>query len=613
MTVRRDSPIHRLKPLFKCLDSRSAIARITPILWITLISSVAFLWQLGRMGLVDETEPLFAEAARQMTVTGDWLTPYFNGEPRFDKPPLIYWLMAIAYHIFGVNALAARLPSALAAIALTALGFYTLRRFGFPNPAAAQGIEADEALLFETQVQLRLSAWIGSAAIALNVQTIAWGRTGVSDMLLTGCMGSALLAFFCGYAQPNRPRRQMGWYGAFYTLLALAVLAKGPVGVVLPGLIIGTFLLYVGNFWVVLREIQLLLGSFIFLVITLPWYGLIIRVHGQTYIQDFFGYHNIERFTQVVNRHSAPWYFYFLVVLVGFIPWSIYIPLAIARIRFWQRADWQQQPRSGQLGLFALTWFVVIFVFFTISVTKLPSYTIPLLPAAAILVALLWSRQMTSSSRHPGLFISSVANVGFLVFLAGAVVYSVNWMGDDPAMPDLPMVIQHSRILMLGGLAWAGSALIELFLLWRRQESWFWASNLIGFVAFLMLTLVPAFGLVDEQRQLPLRQLADEIVRVRQPSEEVVMVGFKKPSLVFYTEQPITYIYSPREAIAHLQDLQSTSQSGDADSALMIGDIATLQESRLKSRQYEVIDEAGIYRLIRIKLNRLRIKKRPAL
>src|SRR5919202_857487 len=100
------------------------------ILWLLLIGFLAFFWNLGNTGLIDETEPLFAEAARQMTVTGDWITPYFNGITRFDKPPLIYWLMAIAYSTFGVNEFAARLPSALAGLALTSLCFYTLRYFG---------------------------------------------------------------------------------------------------------------------------------------------------------------------------------------------------------------------------------------------------------------------------------------------------------------------------------------------------------------------------------------------------------------------------------------------------------------------------------------------------
>src|SRR4028118_2390933 len=109
--------------------SKRIAPKLLSLLWLCAIAWVGFLWNLGNIGLVDETEPLFAEAARQMTLTGDWITPYFNGETRFDKPPLIYWLMAVAYRTLGVNEWAVRLPSALCAIGLTCLGFYTLQQF----------------------------------------------------------------------------------------------------------------------------------------------------------------------------------------------------------------------------------------------------------------------------------------------------------------------------------------------------------------------------------------------------------------------------------------------------------------------------------------------------
>jgi hypothetical protein len=120
------SEYYRRRPLAE--SWKRIVPLLLSLLWLCAIAWVAFLWHLGNIGLVDETEPLFAEAARQMTVTGDWITPYFNGATRFDKPPLIYWLMAVAYRTLGVNEWAVRLPSALCAIALTCLGFYTLSK-----------------------------------------------------------------------------------------------------------------------------------------------------------------------------------------------------------------------------------------------------------------------------------------------------------------------------------------------------------------------------------------------------------------------------------------------------------------------------------------------------
>ncbi|MEG4349341.1 glycosyltransferase family 39 protein [Microcoleus sp. LAD1_D3] len=615
------------------------------ILWLCAIAWVGFLWNLGNIGLVDETEPLFAEAARQMTVTGDFITPYFNGETRFDKPPLIYWLMAVAYRTLGVNELAVRLPSALCAIGLTCLGFYTLSKEegrrkeeegrrkeqeGRRKEQEGRRKEEEEGKFFPTQnsklktrrLPLFFSTpWIGAALIALNPQTIAWGRTGVSDMLLVSCMCAALLAFFLGYTlEEQREKAEFSpvsasrfpnkWYLTFYVLIALAILAKGPVGIVVPALIVGSFGLYLGNFRQLWREMRPVSGILIILAIALPWYIFVILANGQTYIDSFFGYHNFQRFTGVVNKHSAPWYFYFFVVLVGFAPWSIYLPVAIARTRFWQRSYWRRQPRSAQLSLFALFWFGCIFGFFTIAVTKLPSYVLPLIPAAAILVTLLWSDIIASNepenrraklekkpnSLPRGLLVTYIFNVIFLLIIAGATFYCYNWLGDDPAMPNFPQAIQQSGLLIVGGAIWIITAVAIALLLWKRQQRWILVANLIGLVAFIIFGLTPAYKVVDINRQLPLRQLAQVAVQQKLPGEEFIMVGFWKPSLVFYTQGQVTYYRAVTKAIDYIKE----SKNPTSPSILVLGYPEKFVQLGLQPNQYQLVDSRGAYQLARV-------------
>ncbi|MBW4652740.1 MAG: glycosyltransferase family 39 protein [Kaiparowitsia implicata GSE-PSE-MK54-09C] len=573
-------------------------------LWLAGICWLAFVWNVGSVGLVDETEPLFAEAARQMTVTGDWVTPYFNEETRFDKPPLVYWLMAIAYQTIGVNELAVRLPSVVSAIALTVFGFFTLWRFGFPTPAAA---EAESSIPGSRWA----SALIGSGMMALHPQTMVWARTGVSDMLLSGCMGCALLAFFWGYAQPARARAKSLWYLAFWVLLALAVLAKGPVGIVLPGLIVMAFALLVGKFWTLFWEVMPLRGALLFVAIALPWYILVYQANGQTYIDSFFGYHNIERFTSVVNRHAGPWYFYVLIVLGGFIPHSIHLPLAIARLRWWRWREWQQQPRQAHLGLFALVWFTVIFGFFTVAVTKLPSYVLPLLPAAAILVALLWSDRLTRPApvsaasaapphRQWGWHLSNWLNVVVLAALAAGLWFLPVILGNDVAMPNFPEALRQSGAPLQGAIAWGTGAIAATVLLLRRQGRWLWVVNLLAYSGFVIASLMPTLLVVDVERQLPLRQLSEVVVQQQQPNEVLMMAGFTKPSVVFYTQRPFEFRQSARGVVEKLNQLSSTANP--PESALILGLDYNLADLNLNPAQVTPLDSAGRYDLVRVDL-----------
>ncbi|NEQ44289.1 MAG: glycosyltransferase family 39 protein [Leptolyngbya sp. SIOISBB] len=545
------------------------------IAWVVIICTIAFFVGLASVGLVDETEPLFAEASRQMAETGDWVTPYFNGATRFDKPPLVYWLMAIGFRLFGVGEWAVRLPSALSATALVGMGFYTLRRFGFSRPELATAITGERNVASPqrsrlSQHNLFWSAIIGSAIMALHPETIVWARIGVSDMLLSGCMGIALFAFFLGYAQPEFPQRQRNWYLTAYLFLGLAVLAKGPVGIVLPGLIVCAFLLFVGQFRQVLRELHLVKGAIIFLAVTVPWHVLVIVANGRAYIDSFFGYHNVERFTNVVNGHAAPWYFYFLVVAIGFLPWSPFLPWAIARLHFYRLRWWRTQPRSAHFGLFALAWFVIIFSFFTIAVTKLPSYVLPLMPAAAILVGLGWSDRLCPSRKNPsrsglGFWASYGLNLLIFAVLAVAALYSPNWMGNDPAMPGLPNLVRESGVMVRAALIWGTALLVGLGLLISRRQRWLWCVNLMAFATFILLSILPALQLADQVRQQPLREIAATAIVEQQAEESLYMVGFMKPSLVFYTQAPVTYIERPGE----LRETLLTEQPNQ--SALVVG------------------------------------------
>jgi 4-amino-4-deoxy-L-arabinose transferase-like glycosyltransferase len=606
MNIKLSIPGKMVDKWFHDLQQRPVLAVAVSSLWLLVIGWIAFGWNLGNVGLIDETEPLFAEASRQMLLTGDWITPFFNGETRFDKPALIYWCQAIAYYIMGVNEWAARTPSVLAAMGVIALAFYTVQWYF---------TKKDELEQVTNLPRRYLTAAVAAALMALNPEMIVWGRTGVSDMLLTGCIGSTLLCFFLGYAQNQRPvvianwQFPNQWYLASYVLIAGAILTKGPVGIVLPGLIMIAFALYVGKFWQIWREMRPILGMVIILALSLPWYILVTWRNGWNFINAFFVYHNIERFTEVVNGHSAPWYFYFLVVLLGFAPYAVYIPASLVRLKLWQRKYWLQQERSQHLGLFVSLWFLGVFGFFTVSVTKLPSYVLPLMPAAAILVALSWSDLFPTSQNSTPTPITSVRisawmNVAFLTFISIALFNLTQVVGPDPAAPELYAEMEKSGILKYGGIIWLIITLISSILILTHRYRQIIIINLVGFTAFIAISLMPAILIMDQQRQLPLRELSALIVELKQPNEELIMVGFKKPTVTFYTKQNVNYIKFSQAALKYIQNPEFSKTKS---SLLMLIEQEKFQEMDLQPDTYKSLATKGAYHLATVNKDKLNL------
>jgi 4-amino-4-deoxy-L-arabinose transferase-like glycosyltransferase len=556
--------------------------------WIGVIAVITLFWGIGDIGLIDETEPLFVEASRQMLLTGDWVTPYFDGITRFDKPPLIYWLMVLCFKVFGVSEWAARVPSALAALGTILLCFYVLHQHS-PSLAPNAG-----AVPSQPQ-RIRWAAWLGATMLTLNLNTYFWGRTGYADMLLMACMGGSLLAFFLGYAQVENPKIQGRWYGAFYVLTALAILTKGPIAIILPVAIIGGFLLYLGNLRTVIREMKLGYGALVVTVLALPWYILVTLANPDTFINSFFGYHNLERFSSVVNHHSGPWYFHFVVILAGFLPWSAYLPKALFQTQPWRRKVWRGRSRAQQLGLYATFWFAVVLGFFTISTTKYFSYTLPLMPAAAILVSLLWTDAILESpSRLASRWdLSRWFNVVLMAGLSWVLFSCAPWLTQDSWMPTLGNQIAAAQIPLYGGTLWAVAAGLAIFcVLWRSNG--LWLVNAIAFLLFISIVLHPAVAIVDQARQLPLREMAKAAVAAQKSQQEIIMIGFRKPSLVYYTQQHVEYLEKPRELSVYLQNAARKDP-------LVITTPKLLIEATLSPQQYQTLGQSGVYVLVSLR------------
>jgi len=320
--------------------------------------AVAFFFDLGRPHLWDPGEGRYAEAVREMLVTGNWIAPTLNFAPYYDKPPGFYWLVAAAFQLLGMTEWTARLPAAIAAaLTIAATVAFAWRRVA---PAAALG---------------------AGAILATTVQFVILGRSVRMDTLLTLGLGCTLYYAYALWAEPDpaaAPRTKPPSTWPLYVLPALGMLVKGPVAVIIPVLVIAAMTLVTGR-WGRLRRFRPGMGVLVALAIAGAWYA-VAAVYAPDYLWTFLWQHNLTRFVGGRSGHPEPFWYFFWVLPVTFLPWTLFLPSAL-------RSSVERVRRGDDLHLFLCSWFAVVFVFFTFSRTKLATYMLPAFPPLALLVS----------------------------------------------------------------------------------------------------------------------------------------------------------------------------------------------------------------------------------
>jgi 4-amino-4-deoxy-L-arabinose transferase-like glycosyltransferase len=326
--------------------------KIPRAVWLVLVLAYfLYFYHLAAVGMIGPDEPRYASIARQMAVSGDWITPRLNGSPWFEKPALLYWMEAAAFRAGLGPEMAPRFPVALAAFGFLFFYWWILEReFG------------------------RLTAWLATLMLGSSAAWIVCSQIGVPDLPLTVTYSAAMLL-----ALPWVAKRDARLLPAAAIFLGLAVLAKGPVALILaaPVLLPKQRGEGGGRGW---GARQLLAPRVLlpFLIVALPWYILCAFYNGRAFLVDFLWKHNFERFTSAAAlQHGQPFWYYVPVFLGVLLPWTPLIPLAVRRGFY-----------ADSRRLFLLSWLVLVIVFFSASANKLPGYILPLTPAAAALLGL---------------------------------------------------------------------------------------------------------------------------------------------------------------------------------------------------------------------------------
>jgi Dolichyl-phosphate-mannose-protein mannosyltransferase len=327
---------------------------------VVLLAAVLLLWGVWSWPLSDPDAGMYADIGARMVASGDWVTPRFNDLRYLEKPPLLYWLIASAYRVAGPSEWGAHLWPALGGVA----GVAVTVAMGWAILGPGVGLPAG----------LILATTIGYTVYSRVVST---------DLLFTGFLSLALLAFWQWYRGHGR-----GWSLLMYVSVGLAVMTKGVIGIVLPGLIAGAFLALSGKIYA-LKRLGLWWGIPVAMAIALPWHLLVALSH-----EDFWRFYVVDNHVlRFLGRRafveddvplSAATFLLATALLLG--PWSIFLPAALR-----ENVDrLRGATLERQASLFLLLWGGIIVLFFALSPLKLEHYGLPAFPALAILIAQYW-------------------------------------------------------------------------------------------------------------------------------------------------------------------------------------------------------------------------------
>ena len=476
--------------------------------WVVLIAlGVVLLWfgTLDARHLLRSDEGRYAEIAREMWASGDWVTPRYNELKYFEKPPFHLWMTALAYQAFGVGEWQARLWVALSGTAGLLLTMVAAWRWWGPRVAGLAGL-----------VLLAAPTW----NIASHFNSL--------DMSVSGALAAVLAATLLAQHPQADAAQRRRWMLFAWAAMGVAVLTKGLIGIVLPSLALVTYSLWARDFQI-WRRLHILAGTLLMLAITVPWFWLVARRNPE-FLHFFFIHEHFERYTSGAHRRGAPFWYFVPQLLGGFLPWlGLWPAIAAQAIR---------APKAPGLQpvLLLAAWSVSIFVFFSASGSKLPGYIVPMLPALAILAALAldsltaraWSRQLLGALIVAGLLVAASPFVARL---------------SSDSTPQA-LFRAYAPWLTAAAVVLVAGVLVAMALQRRqRQQDSIWVYGLAMFIA----TSIGVVGHETLGRSVSGIDLVPPIQALLKPGMPLYGVRLLDHTLPFYLRRPLVMVEGPDE------------------------------------------------------------------
>lgn len=525
------------------------------VLLTFLVFAGLFFMNMGSTGLFDVDEAIFAQASAEMLETGDYVTPHYNGEPRYHKPPLIYWLQAFSMDMLGKSPMSARLPSALLAF-LTVWGFYTF----------ISGMTKNRRL-----------ALTASIILGANLSFMVISQAATADMALNFFVVMSTLALIANLYAKQRSSLAPVFVGVG---LGLAMLSKGPVSLVVPTAVLGLAVFLKPNVIYNLKCVNPIYILLAMIVTLIPWVQFVVDAKGWDFFHEFIFVHNIGRFTEGMgNTQSGSPFYYVFVLMIGFFPWVLLLPNGIVNALKNFRKGLVSENVEDALPSLGLIWFLVIFLLFSFSATKLPHYILPAYAGAALMIACrlekMWDEPLTKFSWLWVLPIVLIFSIIFILFkyvpdIALARVenfpswlmslwtnleqnYGLNVQGvEAQTRYVLEQDIHISTMSFAVGILALIGVPVSLFFVYFKDRAGVIMLSAMSFMILLMVSvnIVPT---VYKFIQQPLANIGTKInSEFNREYDQLYFVAIHQPSVRFVSGVPFTKLETPRDILQQI-------------------------------------------------------------
>ena len=467
---------------------------------LTALISLFFGFMLGNRPLSVPDEGRYVEIPREMVATGDYLTPRLNGVKYFEKPVLFYWLESFSIKLFGLKGFALRLWPALFALTGCLVVYGSgVRLFG------------------------RRTGLIAATVLATSLLYYALSRAIILDMPVSVLLSVALLCFLLGTHEPPGLRRRLFMWG-FYSFAALAVMTKGLIGILIPGMVIGVWIILLGE-WRVLKTMYLPSGLLLFLLIAAPWHILVNRANPEFFNFYFIHEHFLRYLTKIHSRYKPAWFF-IPVVLLGLFPWSVFL---IQAVKHNLPPSWRERHEHRDT-LFLLLWAGLVFLFFSASSSKLIPYILPVFLPLSLLIgrylAEAWDRR-----DFPGI----QAGYAVLLILTLGLTIALIALPHYRASPDVQKLGKYPYVF--AAVLITGTAVTWLM---SKRKNFRWAFLSLTATTVLFFIVVNAAASVADMRSS--KSLVSAIKQRLQPGDEVASYDTYYQDLPVYLERRITVV-----------------------------------------------------------------------